>query len=492
MSGSTLTVGSTRTYGSYSISITCAAASAAGTKTGYHFYRWACQNSPYNSGLNTDAELILQTEPSSAPTYTYEAGGSWPSTRSDLGTTYKFYPMWVANTYTIKYNANGGTSTMADTSATYDSNVTLRANSFTRTGYSFAGWATLATGSVVYTDGQTTQNLTSTNGGTVTLYAVWTPNHYTITFNLNGGTFDNNTNWGESAGKSGVTATHVVTYDGNLYYATGCATKSGYSFTGWWTSTGGGSQVYASNGACVSGTYWSGTGTSAKWIYAGDLNVYAQWSPNTYSVTLNKNGGTGGTDTIYRKYGVGWYSNSGATTSITKIPSLPTRAGYTFTGYWNSAGTATGTSADGTITAGTTYASNTTWYAGWTGNNYTVKYNANGGTGTMADQSFTYGVAQNLRKNTFIRTGYAFQGWSTSSTGAKNYSDEQSVSNLTTTANGTVTLYAVWGPVSKVNIGGNWKVISGMKVNIDGQWKTVSSIQVKVGNVWKPWGGFGN
>lgn len=82
----------------------------------------------------------------------------------------------VANTYTIRYNANGGSGSMSDTGATYGSNVTLRANSFSRSGYSFAGWATSSGGGKVYNNQQTVSNLTTTNGGVVTLYAVWTLN----------------------------------------------------------------------------------------------------------------------------------------------------------------------------------------------------------------------------------------------------------------------------------------------------------------------------
>ena len=75
---------------------------------------------------------------------------------------------------------------------------------------------------------------------------------------------------------------------------------------------------------------------------------------------------------------------------------------------------------------------------------YSVKFNANGGTGTMENESFTYGTAKALTANAFTRTGYTFQGWATSATGAKVYSDKQSVNNLSTTADATVNLYAVW------------------------------------------------
>ncbi len=75
---------------------------------------------------------------------------------------------------------------------------------------------------------------------------------------------------------------------------------------------------------------------------------------------------------------------------------------------------------------------------------YTVKFNANGGTGSMANETFESGVAKALTANAFTRTGYTFSGWATSASGSKVYSDKQSVTDLTTTAGGTVNLYAVW------------------------------------------------
>lgn len=80
---------------------------------------------------------------------------------------------------------------------------------------------------------------------------------------------------------------------------------------------------------------------------------------------------------------------------------------------------------------------------------YTIAYNANGGTGTMADTVMTVGVAKNLPANTFTRTGYSFLGWSKDKNAAvATYTDKQSVNNLATS--GTVTLYAIWqkNPVS--------------------------------------------
>lgn len=97
-------------------------------------------------------------------------------------------------------------------------------------------------------------------------------------------------------------------------------------------------------------------------------------------------------------------------------------------------------------------------------NTYTVVYNGNGNTGgaAPANQSCTYDVAFNLRdRNTLTRTGYMFKGWSTDPNLAYNattgmYSESQQVINLTTTPNGTVTMYAIWEPVTyDVNVHNN-------------------------------------
>ena len=74
---------------------------------------------------------------------------------------------------------------------------------------------------------------------------------------------------------------------------------------------------------------------------------------------------------------------------------------------------------------------------------YTVSFNANGGSGTMSDQSFMYNVAQNLNANTFTNGLHPIFGWATSANGPKVYDDGQSVSNLADTI-ATVNLYAKW------------------------------------------------
>jgi uncharacterized repeat protein (TIGR02543 family) len=85
-------------------------------------------------------------------------------------------PSVTANTYSVKYNGNGNTGgSMSNSSHTYGTSKALSANGFTKAGYEFIGWATTATGEVAYTDKQSVKNLSSTQGATVNLYAIWKP-----------------------------------------------------------------------------------------------------------------------------------------------------------------------------------------------------------------------------------------------------------------------------------------------------------------------------
>lgn len=87
------------------------------------------------------------------------------------------YAIWQVNTYTVVYNENGATSGSTPNSIhTYNVYQKLSRNGFSRTGYSFDGWSNSAGGSRVYTNEQSVVNLTSTNGATVNLYAVWIDN----------------------------------------------------------------------------------------------------------------------------------------------------------------------------------------------------------------------------------------------------------------------------------------------------------------------------
>lgn len=130
------------------------------TKTGYTFTGWSVEAAKGSIAGNT--LTVKNTDVTATANYT-------------------------ANTYTVKFNANGGNGEMADQAITYDKDATLSDNVFTRDNYTFRGWSTDPNGSAMYTDKQSVKNLTAENGAVVTLYAVWTKNQYTINFDGNGG-----------------------------------------------------------------------------------------------------------------------------------------------------------------------------------------------------------------------------------------------------------------------------------------------------------------
>ena len=128
---------------------------------------------------------------------------------------------------------------------------------------------------------------------------------------------------------------------------------------------------------CNTGYSQSG-GTNATTSFTvtgavGAASVSASCSPRTFTVSLMNYDGTSTHSTIYEKYATGWYSNSAATTALSKA-TVPTRAGYLFRGFYTakqsdvSANGGSGTrriTADGTLPANTTFTANTPLYAAW-------------------------------------------------------------------------------------------------------------------------------
>ncbi len=119
------------------------------------------------------------------------------------------------------------------------------------------------------------------------------------------------------------------------------------------------------------------------------------------------------------------------------IGSTSIRPGYTFNGWFTDAAYA-----QAYDFADSAY-SDVDLYAKWTARSYDVHFDAHGGTGSMDNQLFTYGVQQALTSNSFARAGYVFAGWNTVADGSGTaYTDAQSVLNLL--ESGTLTLYAQW------------------------------------------------
>lgn len=168
--------------------------------------------------------------------------------------------------------------------------------------------------------------------------------------------------------------------------------------------------------------------------FAESGTTWSTYSAPTYSITLTQT--TGGTISVTKSSGIAINEQ----VTVTMTPS---------TGYDFKSGTIKiGNNAQTTISAtSSTHAicGPTTITASWTAHTYTVKFNENGGIGSMADETFTYGTSKALTTNTFTKTGYTFAGWNTNADGTgTSYTNGQSVSNLTAENNGVVTLYAKW------------------------------------------------
>lgn len=129
-------------------------------------------------------------------------------------------------TYTITYNANGGSGAPGKQTKTYGKTLKLSTTKPTRTGYTFQGWGTSATGSVVYASGA---NYTA--NASDTLYAIWKANTYTVTYDANGG--------------SNAPATQTKTYGQTLTLSSTKPTRTNYNFLGWGTSAASTTVAYA-------------------------------------------------------------------------------------------------------------------------------------------------------------------------------------------------------------------------------------------------------
>ena len=200
------------------------------------------------------------------------------------------------------------------------------------------------------------------------------------------------------------------------------STKSGYHWEGWWSNS---NRTGTKHHAADEDFTWSATRT-------GNISVYACYSLITYAVTYHLNGGSGASDRTYN-----------VETSTITLPTAGsmTKTGYTFSGWYDNS-SFTGSAV--TQIAKGSYGDKEFW-AKWTPITYYVSFAKNGGSGdAMSNQSFTYDVAQNLSANTYTRTGYTFDGWATSAGGTVAYTAGQSVSNLSSTANAVVPLFAHW------------------------------------------------
>lgn len=282
------------------------------------------------------------------------------------------YAKWSANTYTISFDAAGGSSAIPATkNVAYDGLYGTLATT-TRTGYTFAGWYTGPGGSGIVVEPTSIVHI----GADHTLYATWTADSYTLTFDASGGS-------------TAEPTIKTVTYD-TTYGSLASSTRTGYTLAGWYTGIGG-------TGTEVEPTTVVGT--------AADHTVYAKWTANTFTVSFDSQGGTEPIPTSQAVLFDATYGDLATTT----------RTGYSFDG-WFTASTG-GTKVEST-TAMTT-AANHTLYAQWTANSYTITFLDTQGTElskTTATVTFdtAYGTLATISS---ARAGYEFDGWFTAADG---------------------------------------------------------------------------
>lgn len=342
------------------------------TKSGYIFDGWKIGNSTYSSGANFSCDTagnysafaIFHKKPCKWTTATAcENANPGYKCRSTDGTCWmKGDPI----SYTISYNANGGSGAPGSQTKTHGTDLTLSSTKPTRNGYNFSKWTTGKDGSGTSYAPRATYNANAS----ITLYAQW------------------------------ISACKWTTADACQKANPGYTCKS--------TGT---------DGAC-----W-------------DVD-----KPSTYTISYNANGGSGAPGSQTKTHG----------TDLKLSSTKPTRSGYTFVN-WNTKGDGTGKS----YAPGATYSTdaNLTLYAIWKTNasggpvtkKYTIKFDANGGTGTTKEVVCDYGSKCTLTGNAFTRDGYEFTGWNTKSDGnGVSYRDGAVVKDLSSVDGSIVTLYAKW------------------------------------------------
>jgi uncharacterized repeat protein (TIGR02543 family) len=329
--------------------------------------------------------------------FSAETGGTlytWPHT---LTASVTMHAQWQDDgegppvQYTVTFETNGGGDIPPQT--VEEGGKAVRPEDPDREGWAFSGW---------YSDSGLTAayDFDTALAGDITLYARWLES-YAITYELNGGT-NNPGNPAAYTIESALTLSEP--------------TREGYTFMGWYDN------------ADLSGTAVTGISAGST----GDKAFYARWL-ESYTINYYLNDGTND-------------PANPATYTVESVVVLadPARAGYTFDGWYDAA---TGGNAVTGIPEDST--GDKAFYARWTPVTYTVTYNANGGSGTTVNSAHTYDQAAALSANGFSRTGYTFAGWNTQADGGgTNYADEASVSNLATTQDAVVPLYARWTAIS--------------------------------------------
>ena len=344
------------------------------TRTGYTFAGWT-----FNGNTSTAKHGMTNSTTS-----------SWSNTSTKVTSTYfknltptnlatvTLTANWTANKYKTQFVYGNGSNNL-ESDRTYDEAFSVSAP--TRDGYKFNGWNITAMDSTTHVIGTDTSTATSINNckatsfknlratsGTVIFTAQWTPNKMTIRYYLNGGTSKLLT---EDSGNPLTNGTPAATqnwnYNSSSEYglidpSTNRIKKDGYlPHNNYWNTKANGTGANVSyRGSAQAGTGYTLMSTAVEFataagildsFKAGDvtLDLYVIWIAQTYKVTLDRQGGSGGTDYVYQKYDNGYYTDLAATnkmnsdwgsvvndSSYINHIQVPTKNGYVFGGYYAS------------------------------------------------------------------------------------------------------------------------------------------------------------
>jgi len=307
--------------------------------------------------------------------------------------------------FTVTFHGNGGLPTSQTVSV--EQGTALEANMPdwpTRTGHLFAGWNTRQDGS-----GDDFTDKTIVNGS-MAVYAKWTPEPLTVTYNANGGTGV------EVVANTVYGATYTIA--GNTYTA-----PAGHDFSGWNEEADGSGKAYT---------------VGEQVPISESLMLYAKWTSNTYTVTFNGNGGPATvTVDVPRNTALG-----------AKMPADPKRSGYTFNG-WNTMQNGSGTAFTGSVVVTANIEVFAQWKenappppggGGTTTTNYTVTFNGNGGTPATQTRTVAANAAvgtANMPHNPAL-SEHIFKGWNTKEDGSG------TAFTAATTVTANITVYAQW------------------------------------------------
>lgn len=343
--------------------------------------------------------------------------------KNDCGatTTTKTITFTTLQRYTITYDANGGTGTTPSTQ--YRDHgaaaVTISNGSgLSKTGHTLSRWDTKSTGDgTSYAKGASY----STNAN-LALYAVWTPAVYTITYKDQGGS-------SFSGSHVDSPSSHPTTHTYGSSTSLNSATKTGYTFEGWYTTSGCTGDAVTSLGATD---------------YTANITLYAKWSAKTISLTLDANTANGGSTN-------GSGSIEFGTSSATISTAATGQEGKILLGYYDAttgghkiletSGALAASAVDGYITSSkwSRETSPTTLYAQWSTNVYTVTFNMHDhGSSAVGSQNVAHGGKATEPTPEPSDPDWRFDGWYVEDT----YTNEWNFSTMTITS--ATTIHAKW------------------------------------------------